>query len=354
MRVHSLIEQAGESAGPGSPSLAAAVDRYIDGPRPLFARLPFSYRLVPLWARMSALRTMARIRPVPSEAFPAWPYDRRVDDELSRHGIRLSYGGRSTALVITHDIDSGPELADIDRVRAMERAVGLPSAFGFVPDQSWPSEDVARSLVAEGCEVYWHDIGHDGRLPYLGVAGIRDAFDRVSDRSPWSVELMTAFRAGQLLVSRELMQVVSERFAIDMSIPDTEHHGPYGGAAGCGTVFPFRLDGLLELPLTMPQEVYLRHVYGLSATEALDVWLAKLAYVRERGGVAVFNIHPIWIDRSHPDMLDAFKGFLDAVVSMDDVLVSTPSSLVPQIARADDGGTIGGLPTRTGLPDSTT
>jgi len=292
------------------------------------------------------------MKPVPSEAFPSWPHDGRVDDELAQHAIPLRYGGRSSALVITHDIDSGPELADVDRVRALEREIGLPSAFGFVPDQSWPSEDLARSLVAEGCEVYWHDIGHDGRLPYLGIEGIRDAFDRVADRSPWSLELMTTFRAGQLLVSRDLLQVVSERFAIDMSIPDTEHHGPYGGAAGCGTVYPFRLDGLLELPLTMPQEVYLRHVYGLSAAQALDVWLAKLAYIRERGGVAVFNIHPVWIDRSNPDMLEAFTRFLAAVGGMDDVLVATPSSLASQLTPLERGGTIGGLPTRNGLPDS--
>jgi len=292
------------------------------------------------------------MKPVPSDAFPSWPYDRRIDDELAPAPSGLRYGGRSSALVITHDIDSGPELADIDRVRAIERDLGLPSSFGFVPEHSWPSEDLARSLVAEGCEVFWHDIGHDARLPYLGIEGIRAAFDRVVDRSPWSLELMKVFRAGQLLVSRDLFRVVSERFAIDMSIPDTERHGPYGGAAGCGTVFPFRLDGLLELPLTMPQEVYLRHVYGLSAAEALDVWLAKLAYIRERGGVAVFNIHPVSIRRSDPDMLEAFTRFLGAVREMDDLLIATPSSLASQITLLESAGTIGGLPTRTGLPDS--
>ena len=353
MRIVSLIEPADLDGPPETPSLAAAVDRYIDSPRPFFSRLPISYRHVPLRVRVSALRVMARMRPVPSDAFPSWPNERRIDDQLARHGIRLRYGGRSSALVITHDVDSGPELADVDRVRALERDMGVPSAFGFVPGQSWPSEDLARSLVAEGCEVYCHDIGHDGRLPYLGIEGIRNAFDRVAERSPWSVELMTTFRAGQLLVSRDLMQVVGERFAIDMSIPDTEHHGPYGGAAGCATVFPFRIDGLLELPLTMPQEVFMRHVYGLSATEALDVWLAKLDYIRSRGGVAVFNMHPVWIDRSNPDMLGAFTRFLDAVRGMEDVLVATPSSLASQITTTEGGGTIGGLSTRTGLPDST-
>lgn len=311
--------------------LTAAVERYIDSPRPLFTHLPVSYRFVPLGARMAVLRAIARLRPVERDAFPAWPSERRVDDELQRGGVRVQYGGRSSALVITHDIDSGPELRDLERVRAVERPLGLPSSFGFVPEQSWPVEDAARSLVSEGCEVYWHDIAHDGRLPYMSIAEIRAAFQRVEDRSPWSRDLMNAFRAGQLLVSRDLIQVITERFRIDMSIPDTEHHGPFGGAAGCGTVIPFRLDGLLELPLTMPQEVYMRHVYGLDADEVLAVWLAKLDYIRSRGGVAVLNIHPVWIGRSHPDMLRAFQTFLETVAVLEDVLVTTPTQLASQI-----------------------
>lgn len=312
---------------------------------------------------MLGLRAAARLRPVPPDAFPTWPWETRVDEDLVGRGVRLSYGGRSSALVVTHDIDSGPELHDIERVRAIERQFGVPSSFGFVPGQSWPTEDLARALVEDGCEVYWHDVDHDGHLPYLGVQGIRSAFDRIIDASPWARELMHAFRAGQLLVSRDLMHVVSERFAIDMSIPDTEHHGPYGGAAGCGTVFPFRLNGMLELPLTMPQEVYLRHVYGLSAEDALGVWLTKVGYIRSRGGVAVFNIHPIWMNQANLDMERSFRRFLEAAATMDDVLITTPSDLASRItfhdpgtapvaALAESGGTIGGLPIRTGLPDS--
>ncbi len=335
----------------------------MDGPQPIFARLPISYRLVPLGMRMLGLRAVALLRPVAADAFPTWPWETRVDEHLVGRNVRLSYGGRSSALIVTHDIDSGPEIHDVERVRLIERPLGVPSSFGFVPGQSWPTEDLARALVADGCEVYWHDIDHDGRLPYLGIEGIRAAFDRVIERSPWAQELMKTFRAGQLLVSRDLMQVVSERFVVDMSIPDTEHHGPYGGAAGCGTVFPFRLDGMLELPLTMPQEVYLRHVYGLSAEDALGVWLRKLGYIRSRGGVAVFNIHPIWIDRANLDMQEAFRKFLEAAATMDDVFITTPEALASRITRhdagaapvaalAESGGTIGGLPIRTGLPDS--
>ena len=76
------------------------------------------------------------------------------------------------------------------------------------------------------------------------------------------------------------MDVLAEYFTIDMSIPDSERDGPYGGHAGAGTVFPFMLRGLLEIPVTMPQEVFLRQVYGLSADESLRIWRDKLAYIK--------------------------------------------------------------------------
>ena len=169
--------------------------------------------------------------------------------------------------------------------------------------------------------------GHNGRLPYLTRAEMRNEFNRVATRAPWASELMRAFRSGQLLVSPDLMEVVGERFSIDMSMPDTERDGPYGGAAGCGTTIPFRYGRVLEIPLTLPQDVFLRHVYGLSAQEALAVWLDKLAYVRAAGGVAVLNIHPVWVSAKHPDLFRAFSNFLEHLAGAEDVLVTTPSQL---------------------------
>jgi hypothetical protein len=300
-----------------------------------------SYRTIPLGVRTRLLRSVARLRPAPAAAFPDWPIERQIDDRLRQTGRTISYEGRRSAVVITHDIDSRPELDAIQAIRGMEAPLGLLSAFGFVPEESWPSEATARALVAEGCEVYWHDIGHNGRLPYLGADQIRAAFDQVVGRSPWAADMMHAFRAGQLLVSRDLLSVIAERFAVDMSMPDTERDGPYGGAAGCGTVFPFRYGPLLELPVTMPQEVYLHQVYGYSAADSLRIWLEKLSYITQLGGVAVFNIHPVWISPQHPDMREAFERFLEAVAAMSDVLVTTPTRLASSMTVLDTGG-VGG------------
>lgn len=76
-------------------------------------------------------------------------------------------------------------------------------------------------------------------------------------------------------------------FDYDSSYPDTDPFEPQAG--GCCTWLPFVNDGLVELPLTLPQDhtlfVILRH-----SDERL--WLEKAALLRERGGMALVNTHP--------------------------------------------------------------
>jgi hypothetical protein len=284
-------------------------------------------------------------RRIGDHARPRWPHDRELDDAraatwgaiAAARGVSLGApswpDGRRSVLLITHDIDTAADRERIAPIRALERQVGLPSSFGFVPAASWPSQAMAADLVAEGCELYLHDLAHDGRLPYRPERAITAALQAVFDRSPWARPLMRGFRAGQLLWSPALRQAVTGLFEYDLSIPDTERGGPYGYSAGCETVFPFRLGSLLELPLTLPQDVYLRHVYERSAEESLAVWQAKLAAINSLGGVAVLNAHPIWVNPLQPDMWKAYERFLRAAAADDGLLITTPGQVVDWLSR---------------------
>jgi hypothetical protein len=295
---------------------------YLEQPAPISSRLPFNYRIVPIGARIRLLRLLSRLDRGPA-TFPAYPIERSIDIDVDPP----RYSGRPAALLLTHDVDSGAELSMIDSIRAMERERSLVSSWGFVPLLSWPEETTARALVGEGCEVYWHGIGHDGRLPYLAPTEIRSAFDAVARSSPWAVELMRAFRAGQALASTPLIDAVAERFEIDLSIPDTELGGPYGKTAGCGTVYPFELRGVLEIPFTLAQDVYLRQVQRLTPDGVLDAWRSKLRYIKSIGGVAALNVHPIWVSDRDPGMRETYSKFLDGVADDEQLLITTPSAL---------------------------
>jgi hypothetical protein len=315
---------------------------YGSAPQPLFSRLPIPYRVVPQRARTALLSFLygRAARRLGDTVEPRWPVERGLDDERRRRwashagwrGVPVGGPrwpeGRAAAFLLTHDIDTAADLDRIAPLREVERALRVPASIGFVPEASWPTQAFAESLVAEGCELYLHDLRHDGKLPYLAPAAMRAAIDRVFALSSWARPLMRGFRAGQLLTSHALREVVGELFEYDLSIPDTERGGPYGYAAGCATVFPFRVGSLMEIPLTLPQDVYLRHVYRLSADEALTVWRTKLAHIMGVGGVAVLNVHPIWVNPDRPDLWGAFRTFMAEVAANERLWVTTPSPLL--------------------------
>jgi hypothetical protein len=326
------------------------VGRYVSSPQPLFSRLPFDYRLVPGPIRTAGLAMVDRLHAADvAAAFPRWPREPRLDDlraslwagAAERVGLRLEVpaypGGNRGAVVLTHDIDSRADAAGIADLRTLERRFGLTSAVGFIPEVSWPDRAVVEGLVADGCEVYCHDVRHNGKLPYQTGAAMRAAFGRFFESNDYARSLVRGFRSGQLLMTAELLSALGEFFDFDLSLPDTERGGPYGSVAGCATVYPFLVDGLLEIPLTMPQDFYLANVERYDSAAMLRLWRDKLEVVLSRGGVAVVNTHPIWTNPGRPSVWAAYEGLLEAVAGAG-AWVTTPSSLREWLMTRRDAG----------------
>jgi len=323
--------------------------RYLSNSRPLFTRLPFDYRLVPSTVRSSGLALVDRLHArAATEGFPRWPSEPRLDDlraslcesAAARAGVSLKAptypGSRSGAVLLTHDVDSRGEIPGVRELRDLERRFAVPSSVGFIPRVSWPERSLIEGLIAEGCEVYCHDERHDGKLPYKTVGAIRTFFERFFDESPYAQPHVRGFRSGQLLMTPELLRVLGEWFDYDLSLPDTERGGPYGATAGCATVYPFLVGGLLEIPLTLPQDFYLINVERYGAAQMLSAWRDKLDFVLSRGGVAVVNTHPRWTTRRHPAVWAAYESLLESIARAN-AWVTTPSRLRGWLLARRDG-----------------
>lgn len=314
------------------------VGRYVSNPQPLFSRLPFDYRLVPSPVRVLGLAVLDRLHGGAADTgYPGWPNEPRLDDlraELwadaaARSGLRLTtptYRGHRGAVLLTHDIDSRSDIGGISDIRALERRHGLLSSVGFIPQISWPDAAVIDELTHDGCEVYCHDVRHDGKLAYKGSSAMRADFERFFGDHPDARTLLRGFRSGQLLMTSGLLGSLAEWFEYDLSLPDTEKGGPYGAPAGCATVYPFLVDGLLEIPLTMPQDFFLFNVEHLDSAGMLSVWRDKLEAVLSRGGVAVVNTHPVWTNPKRAGVWAAYDGLL-ATIALADAWLTTPSAL---------------------------
>jgi peptidoglycan/xylan/chitin deacetylase (PgdA/CDA1 family) len=266
----------------------------------------FVKSMLPSALKRQLRRTMARRGLASSNALD-WPADESAD-ALQRFLMRLvlvasgrqelSFAwfwpdGHPLAAVLTHDVETAQGLPNIASVTEMELARGLRSSFNFVPADYEVPESLLRKLDDEGFEVGVHGYTHDGLLfsnwPTFQqrVAEI-NAFGR-----RWGA---SGFRSPATYRNPEWLHHLE--FEYDSSFSNTAPCEPQPG--GCGSFFPYPIDGLVELPITVPQDHTLFEL--LEQTDA-GTWLAVLGRIRDANGMACVL--------THPDPSSGYIGYAD-------------------------------------------
>jgi peptidoglycan/xylan/chitin deacetylase (PgdA/CDA1 family) len=260
----------------------AAARAYYAGRRflPRRAQIAFRRRLVSVQSRST---------------FPSWPLESSLHDlydlvlGLLAHVARepVPYlaswpAGRSWAFVLTHDVETHEGYEQLGRLREIELELGFRSAWNFVPARYEVDDDLVLDLWSEGHEVGVHGLYHDGRdlesraLLKRRLPAMRGAAER------WR---SSGFRAPALRRNLEVMPLLG--FDYDSSYPDTDPYGPEGG--GCCSWLPFEIDGVVELPVTLPQDHTLFEILG--RVDGRD-WHEKTEQLRRRNGMALLITHP--------------------------------------------------------------
>jgi peptidoglycan/xylan/chitin deacetylase (PgdA/CDA1 family) len=208
--------------------------------------------------------------------------------------------GKKFALVLTHDVEGPAGLQQCSRLAELEQESGYRSSFNFVPEGTYRVPPELRgTLAGQGFEVGVHDLNHDGLL-----FGSRPRFLAKAARinhylQEWKAE---GFRSGFML--RNLDWIHQLEINYDSSTFDTDpfEFQPDGAA----TIFPFWIPapagssepgrgrrGYVELPYTLPQDSTLFLVMRETSPR---VWIDKLDWIAERGGMALVNVHPDYLD----------------------------------------------------------
>jgi glycosyltransferase involved in cell wall biosynthesis len=254
--------------------------------------------LIPLPIRMEmrrriAARTRERVTGVwpimpgserPPETWPGWP------------------DGKKFALVLTHDVEGRAGLEKARRLADLERVMGFRSSFNFIPEGGYKTPaNLREDLVRDGFEVGVHDLNHDGRL-YQSRREFTGKARRINRYlSEWKA---VGFRSGFMLSNLDWHHELE--IAYDMSTFDTDPFEPQ--PYGRHTIFPFWVprsngtslnsqplalsrcrSGYVELPYTLPQDSTL---FLLLREETPEIWIRKLDWIAEHGGMALVNVHP--------------------------------------------------------------
>jgi glycosyltransferase involved in cell wall biosynthesis len=202
--------------------------------------------------------------------------------------------GKRFALILTHDVEGPEGLAKCRDLMRLEKELGFCSSFNFIPEGSYEApSDLRAEMDREGFEVGVHDLNHDGKL-YRNRREFADKAARINGYlDQWGA---VGFRGGFML--RNLDWLHDVRMLYDSSTFDTDPFEPQ--PQGMHTIFPFwappppgsASTGYIELPYTLPQDSTL---FLVLREKSPAIWLRKLDWIFEHGGMALVNVHPDYI-----------------------------------------------------------
>ncbi|HEX7261897.1 MAG TPA: hypothetical protein VF258_08790, partial [Luteolibacter sp.] len=187
--------------------------------------------------------------------------------------------------------------------------------FNFIPKGGYPVTDHLREwLAGRGFEVGVHDLHHDGKL-YRSRSVFNSKAQQINQYlRHWGA---SGFRSGFML--RQLDWLHDLDLEYDASTFDTDPFEPQSD--GCRTIFPFFVppaegqegSGYVELPYSLPQDSTL---FLLLREKSAEIWLRKLDWIAEHGGLALVNIHPDYMDFDKSD----FSSFRYPASLVEDLL----------------------------------
>jgi hypothetical protein len=223
--------------------------------------------------------------------------------------------GRSWALVLTHDVETAAGYRTMELLRAPERELGYRSSWNFVPLRYRVPDETVRALWREGCEVGVHGLRHDGRdlgsrrLMEKRLPAIREYAER------WQA---VGFRSPATQRRWELMPRLG--FGYDSSYSDTDPYEPQPG--GCCTYLPYFNDGMVELPITLPQD---HTMFSILGQPDADLWLHKAKQLRDRHGMVLLLAHPDYA--GDPRLAEGYRTLLETFAGDDTVWHALPKEV---------------------------
>ena len=219
------------------------------------------------------------------------------------------------AIVLTHDVELQRGHDRVIALMEVEEKLGFRSLFNFVPERYDVSSDLRKAIARRGFEVGVHGLNHDGQL-----FSARDIFDQRAKKINHYIKDWEAkgFRSPAMHKNLEWIHDLDIQY--DLSTFDVDPFEP--DSEGVNTIFPFWVTSkvnsgqlYLELPYTLAQDFTL---YILMGEKNSDIWRGKLDWIAKKGGMALVNVHPDYLDFGdvgHPEEfpIQIYEDFLKYV-----------------------------------------
>ena len=286
----------------------------------LVTKFPFSYRAIPSFIRNRAFRAPDAVIELTEDKLSPVECLRTVflaslvvSTGLAIPRIAFWRKGKSHALAITHDVETKLGLEDgAGRCADIESKLGVRSTWN-IPSERYPISSQLLISMASAGEVGGHDTKHDGRLIFESFEKKVERVGRCKSRlESLCKKEVRGFRSPLLQHGRELLDALGKAgYMYDSSAPSWEPLSPTSFKPhGVGTVFPFFVSGVLEIPVSLPQDHQLIRVSGLTTSEAVDELFRVSQSIRGVGGACVLLVHPDY-EFGQPENTDEYYRLLE-------------------------------------------
>lgn len=250
--------------------------------------------------------------------------DRKLDKKL--------WNGKEYAIMLTHDVDTRRGLLRAKKLKTLENKYDVPSAW-YIPSELYKLDtEVIRELANHG-EVGAHDTKHDGKLDNLSESKLIERLRKAREELQRILgDGVKGFRAPLLQHSVKIIRASGKAgYLYDTSIPTWEpRHPKTMKPHGIATVYPLVIEGVTEIPVTLPQDHQLLHILGLSPKELMREWTKIIGVIKEIGGLCTVLVHPDY-DLAYPENLGIYEDLLNTIASDREALVSLPGNVTTQV-----------------------
>jgi peptidoglycan/xylan/chitin deacetylase (PgdA/CDA1 family) len=304
----------------------------------VFARIPFSYTIIPSYIRVRLLRN--------ENSFSNG--NKITYDNLSLDALRYLFlmalnritknqipfisfwpEGKKCCLCITHDIETRQGLRNALKLMTIERKYGIRSLWN-IPTERYPLNPKIIKILAENGEIGAHGTKHDGRLINLTKHRL---LQRIQQCRSALTEITGAevhgFRAPILQHSHEIIEAAAQAgYQYTSTTPVWPISNPIiKKAHGIGTVYPLILEnGILEIPVTLPQDIQLIRMLGKTPEQCIQIWNQLIEIIKSLRGVCTLLIHPDY-EFSKPENLKTYEKFIKTIVNDEECWITTPNEL---------------------------
>ena len=281
--------------------------------------------VLPRRLQIAARRVYSRVQA--RRDFPRWPLEESLHEFVDRVlGWATALAGRPVpyigwwpdghrwALVLTHDVETADGVQLIPALRSVEERTGNRSSWNLVPGRYRVDDALINELRGAGFEVGVHGLYHDGR-----DLEPDELERRLPEMRRWA-ERWGAVGFRSPATHRDWDTMATLPFEYDSSSPDTDPYEPQPG--GSCSLLPFPNRGIVELPITLPQDHTLFVI--LRARDA-GVWIEKTDRIRARGGMALMITHPDYTVQA--PIARAYEQLLRHVADDPDVWRALPAEV---------------------------